>query len=109
MYLFYRCSKNSDAAESLLRCVHAYDGNLTADRSLILDITADEIFLLPTVTLLSTGLELIWENRKLKKSTTLYSIRAELEAAVSLRRKSSSKKIREAGNVMFNMITNFLI
>ena len=34
MHLFYRCSKNSDAAESLLSCVQAYDGKLTADRSL---------------------------------------------------------------------------
>ena len=55
------------------------------------------------------GLEFIWEQRKLKKATSTYSIRAELEAAVSLRRRSRSKKIREAGNIMENMINNFLV
>ena len=108
MHLFYKCPRNREAAEALLRCVQAYDEKLTAEKSLRLEIAADEVFILPTVSVLATGLELIWQNRKLKKSTPLYSIRAELEAAVSLRRKSSSRKIRETGDIMNNMIGNFL-
>ena len=94
---------------ALLRCIKAYDKNLSQERTLQLEIEADETFLLPTVSILAVGLEYIWEQRKLKKTTSTYSIRAELEAAVSLRRRSRSKKIREAGSVMENMINNFLV
>ena len=109
LHLFYHCPKNNLAADALLTCVQAYDKDLAAEKTLRLEIITDEPFLIATVAILSTGLQFIWENRRLKKSTTVYSIRAELEAAVSLRRKSSSKVIREAGNVMNNMISNFWI
>jgi hypothetical protein len=97
------------AGEALLRCIQSYDRNCSGEKSLRLELEADDPFLLAMVTILTTGLELVWENRKNKKTTTLFSIRSKLEAAISLRRKSSSKRIREAGNIMENMINNFLI
>ena len=57
---------------------------------------------------LATGLELIWENRKLKKSTTLFTMRAELESSISIKRRSRLCRVREAARVMQNMIVNFL-
>ena len=38
----------------------------------------------------------------------LHLMRAEMESSVSIKRRSSLKKIREAANVMKNMIVNFL-
>ena len=108
VHLFFECSMNKEAGEALLRCVQAYDQNLTIEKALRLEIVADETFLLPTVAILATGLEYIWENRKIRKTTTLFMMRAELEAAVSIRRRSRLRRIREAGDIMFNMINNFL-
>lgn len=106
-HLFFLCTKNREAGEALLRCVQSYDQHLTMERSLRLEFTADETFLLPTVTILAIGLEFIWENRKLKKATTLFLMRAELESAVSIRRRSRLQHVREAGDIISNMLSNF--
>ena len=73
-----------------------------------LEITTDEPFLLATVSLVSCGLKLIWESRKNKKRPTLFDMRAELESAISIKRKSRLMKVRESGIIMKNMIDNFL-
>ena len=90
-----------------MQCAKTYDRNLTEVKSMRLELTADDPFLMPTIAILTTGLEFIWENRKLKKPTALYTLRAELELAVSIRRKSSSRRVREAASIMNNMILNF--
>ena len=69
---------------------------------------AEEPFLLSCISLLATGLGFIWENRMIKKVTTLIMMRAELEAAVSIRRRSRLPRIREAGDIMSNIIANFV-
>ena len=53
-------------------------------------------------------LELIWERRKEKMNTAQFEMRAELELAVSIRRRSRSRMVREAADIMENMILNFL-
>ena len=90
-----------------MRVVKCYDRNISEEKALRLELTAVDPFLLPSVALLTAGLELIWERRKLRKSTTNYQIRAELELGVSIRRKSRSRALREAAKIMENMITNF--
>ena len=109
LHLFYRCPKNNLAGQSLLQCVQSYDRNCSEEKSLRLELVADDPFLLPMVIMLAAGLELIWNNRKYKKTTTLYCIRSELEAAALLRRKSSSRRIRESSSIMTNMMQNFLM
>jgi hypothetical protein len=106
-HLFFQCAKNEQAGLSLLRVLQSYDSNITEERSLRLELLAVDPFMLPTVALLATGLELIWERRKVKKSTTQYEMRSELELAVSIRRRSRSRTIREASSIMENMIINF--
>ena len=71
-------------------------------------MSADDPFLMATVSLLACGLELIWENRKYKKVTTLYTMRAELELSISIRRRSRLRKVREVAAIMQNMVDNFL-
>ena len=106
-HLFFQCSKNGLAGQALLRVIRCYDANISEDKSLRLELSAVDPFLLASVALLATGLEFIWERRKLKKSTTNSQIRAELEFSVSIRRKSRSKSIRESAGIMDNMIINF--
>ena len=50
--------------------MQSYDRNLSEVKSLRLQLSADddEPFLLASISLLSSGLELIWQNRKSKKS-----------------------------------------
>jgi hypothetical protein len=107
LHLFYFCSKNREAGEAVLRVAQAYDRDLTAEKSLRLEVQTDKVFTLPTTSILSTGLLFIWENRKQRKKTTLYMMRAELESAVSIRRRSRLMKVREAGDIMQNLINNF--
>ena len=106
-HLFYECIKNNESGLALLRCVQSYNSNLTQVKSLRLELTADDPFLLASISLLSSGLELIWQNRKVKKSTALFSMRAELETAISIKRRSSLRKIRESSGIMENMVENF--
>ena len=106
-HLFFRCSKNCTAGQALLRVIRCYDANILEENSLRLELSAVDPFLLPSVAILATGLEFIWERRKMKKSTTNSQIRAELEFGVSIRRKSRSRIIKESATIMDNMITNF--
>ena len=57
--------------------------------------------------LIATGLQLIWKNRQLKKATSTWSMRSEMEARISLLRRTRKKKLVEAGDILENMITNF--
>jgi hypothetical protein len=59
--------------------------------------------------IINIGLEFIWEKRKQRKATPLFLMRTELEAAASIRRRSKSKKRREAGDIMMNMLDSFVV
>ena len=107
-HIFYQCSKNDESGQALLRCVRSYDRNLTEAKSLRIELNSDEPFLLASISLLSSGMEFIWENRKFKKSTNLHSMRAELESSISIKRRSRLRKVREAADIMENMVVNFL-
>ena len=91
-----------------MNCVSSYDRSLSETKLLRLELVTDEPFLLASVSLVATGFELIWENRKSKKITALFTLRAELEAAISIKRRSRLRRIREAADIMKNMIDNFL-
>ena len=104
---FLNCTKNNEAGQALLRCVQSYDRSLSEVKSLRVELGADEPFLLASISILSAGLELIWENRKSKKSTAMYSMRAELESSISIKRRSRLRRVREAAQIMENMVENF--
>ena len=106
-HAFITCLANSEAMGSLLQCIRSYNNNVDEEYYLRLNIAADDPFSLPTVILLATGYGLVWSNRKLRKETTKYEMRAELEARVQLLRKCRSGRLLEAGNIITNMIDNF--
>ena len=107
-HLFLKCEHNREAGRALFNSVSSYDRTLTETKMLRVELDTDEPFLLASVYILATGLEFIWENRKVRKRTSLYVMRAELEAAISIRRRSRLRTIRESADIMKNMIDNFL-
>ena len=107
-HLFFNCDRNNEVGQDLVKCLKFFDSNLTESRCLRLELSADQPFLLASAAILSTGLEYIWENRKRKKSTSLFSVRAEIEAAIAIKRKSRLWRIKECGDMMDNMLNNFL-
>ena len=70
---------------------------LSPHKILTLQVKADEELMLPTMTILSSGLETIWSNRQVKKGTTLFNTRIELECAVSIKRRSKKEKLDKQG------------
>ena len=107
-HLFFTCNKNQEAGQAVLRCLRSYDASLTKEKCLRIEFDIDEPFLLPSVSILSTSLEHIWNNRKQKKITTIMSIRAELENSINIKRKSRLGRLQESANIMKNMVDNFL-
>ena len=97
-----------EPGQSLLQCIRSYARDIDETKAIRLEVNVDEPFLLPAISLLSTGLQLIWDNRRLRKQTTLYTMRAELESSISIKRRSRLARIREAANIMQNMVENFL-
>jgi hypothetical protein len=63
----------------MLQCAESYDSDLDEIRCLRLDIRANDPFTPPTIMVLATGLSFIWANRELKKTSTLWAMRAELK------------------------------
>ena len=104
----FLCSRNNEAAELILAYTRPFDPTITAEKILKLDINvSDRIYELPTTLIAATGLYQIWENRKNKKGTAPYQIRAELECLISLLRRARSRKCRETGNMIENTLQNF--
>ena len=104
----FLCSRNNEAAELILAYTRPFDSTITAEKMLKLDLNVtDRIYELPTTLIAATGLYQIWVNRKNKKGTAPYQIRAELECLISLLRRSRSRKCRETGNMIENTLQNF--
>ena len=70
-HAIFLCEANKLAAAAMLRSAQCYSASLTADRLLHLDVEVLDPFTLPTVTIVATGLELIWRNR-MKTTATSY-------------------------------------
>ena len=84
LHLFFHCHHNQAAADALLQCVQSYGHDLKSSKTLFFNIKSDGCFETALVSLLSTGLELIWNRRLQKKNTDLILMRSELEWAAIL-------------------------
>ena len=58
-HLFFTCPKNTQAGQSIIRVIRSYDRNISEEKALHLELQAVDPFLLPSVVMLATGLELI--------------------------------------------------
>ena len=106
-HYFFSCLANCEAMQALFRCLQVYDNDIIEARCLRLEVRAEDPFTLPTLILLITGISLIWSNRKQRKETTKWSMRAEIEARVQLLRKCRSRRLQEAGEIISNILENF--
>ena len=103
-HAFYECQANSAAAVKMLNCARVYAPALTEEGSLRLEVIAEDPFALPTITLISTGLQLIWKNRQKSCNTSVANMKAEMEARGGLLRAAQGRRLREAGAIMANII-----
>ena len=108
-HLFFQCQMNDEAGQALVRVISAYDRGVNESKALRLELQSDDPFLLSSAAILAVGLEFIWDNRRHKKTTSLFLMRTELETAISIRRRSRSRRIREMAGIMQNLVDNFLV
>ena len=105
LHSFFFCSASAEAGLVTLGWAQELVPCLTQEHSLRLDVVDDILTTdeeLALVTIIGHGLGYIWERRIRKKKVQLYEIRAEMEATVSLLRKSRHRK---AGDIIFNIIS----
>ena len=100
-HCFFDCTKNMIVGLALLGCVQQLIPGLSAEAAVQLDlgvVLPDEENLAALCTL-STGLKYIWEARLAKKVVIKHKMRAEIEAKVTIMRKtrflSAALKIEE--------------
>ena len=107
MHALFNCEKNREAAQYILQLTRVFDSTINMDKITRLQVNTEVLYELPTLLVVCTSFELIWRNRQMKKQTRLYDIRAELESQVLALRKARPKKLREAGNIIYNTLQNF--
>ena len=106
LHAFFSCLKSLVPGLALLRHMQHAIPNLNPEDALRLELGHDlsDVDQLAAVCLLSTGLKYIWEARAEKKPIILYKMRAEIEAKISIlrrtRHENSAIKMLEMINVM---------
>ena len=90
VHSFFDCTKNMGVGLALLGCVQQILPDLSSEAAVLLDFecTLPEEENLAVQCILITGLKYIWEARLAKKVVTKYRMRAEIEARVSILRKT---------------------
>ena len=103
LHAFFTCQHSSVAGHALLGYLQGAVQGLTPEASLRLELdpSLNEKEELATICVLSTGLKYIWETRLLKKQISTFRMRAELEAKISILRKTRHK---EAAELMHGML-----
>ena len=105
----FECDQNSRTDRYLLDLSTVYDSSITKEKVLKLQVYTEQIYELPTVIVMYSGLHNIWKNRNDRRATRLYDSRAELECIIQTLKKSRSKKLRESGNMISNTLENFRV
>ena len=102
-HAFFTCQRTSVAGHALLGYLQSRLPQLTTEEVLRLELGQglDEVDLLASVYLLTVGLKYIWDSRVEKKAIYLYKMRAEIEARISILRRT---RYMESGNKMLEMI-----
>ena len=84
------CPDSRATADKLLGYVQVVVPDISPDRLLLLDFGTElgEADILPVLSIVSTGLSYIWQARAEKKRPTQHKMRAEIEAEISILRKT---------------------
>ena len=89
-HALFTCTSSRPASDLLISYVHTVIPGLSPQKLLRLDFGAvlEESDKLATLCLISTSLKYIWQARADKKTVTQYKMRAEVEAVISILRKT---------------------
>ena len=103
MHAFFYCQTSVHAGHALLGYVQALVPHLSPEAALRLELGSDlcDEEKLALLCVLATGLKYIWDVRKEKKQITLFKMRAEIEAKISLLRKT---RYQGSANIMLEML-----
>ena len=104
LHAVFNCEANNSAAAAMLRCAQLYSPSLSADGLLRLELEVEDPFTLPTVAIIATGVDLIWTNRMKTTTTSEAAMWAELQARAGLLKQTRSRRLREAGAIMANIL-----
>ena len=90
VHAFFTCPHSSRAGLALLGWVQVVDGQLLPEDPLTLNLNTDlpPNFELVAVFMVATDLKFMWESRVAKKILTPFLLRAEIEAKISLMRRT---------------------
>ena len=103
LHAFFQCQHNMLSGLALLGYIQAVVPDLSTEAALRLELgrQLSEVEELATMYVLSIGLKYIWEARVERKQVRLYKMRSEVEARVTILRKT---RHAEAANLMLEMI-----
>ena len=98
-HVFFACPASAEAGLATLGWAQRVTPYVTADSALRLELRGepDDSQRLAATTIIAIGLCYIWEARINKKKVGRYDVRAELEATISLMRRT---RHREAGEII---------
>ena len=102
VHAMFLCDNNSNTAQWLLQLLQKQVPNLTPQQVILLDLNLEEKFQLPFVWLIANTLSIIWNSRVEKKSVSLITTRAVLEANIMLLRKTRFRAASETLNLLIN-------
>ena len=108
LHYFFYCNINSGAGEAVISLVRPYDQTLNHTKALRLEVECDRVYETAAILILSTELQLIHKRRKENRKTSVREVRAELEALCALLGRTKARKLREAGSMVRNQISNFM-
>ena len=97
------CPFNIELSQALLDILSVYQPNLDPSHTLTLNFVIEEHMELPVVWLTTNFFQEIWNHRKEKKRCILVRARADLEARVSLLRKT---RFSESATLISQMLSN---
>ena len=99
------CPFNIELSQALMNILSVYQPNLDPAQALTLNFEMEEHMELPLVWLTTNVFQEIWNNRKEKKRCVLVRARADLEARVSLLRRT---RFAESATVISQMLYLYL-
>ena len=97
------CSYNRELSQALLDILSVDQANLDLSQALTLNFVMEKQMELPVVWVTTNFLQEIWNHRKEKKRCVLVRVRADLEARVSLLRKT---RFSESAAIISRMLSN---
>ena len=104
VHAMFSCNHNSSVGHWLLQLLRTHIPGISPQQVILLDLKLDEKLQLPIVWLIANTLSIVWNSRVEKKSVSLITTRATLEANIMLLRKTRFQAAAETLNLTLNQI-----